>query len=280
MAPVLGLLIIVLLSVVVNRIATVALTLTGLSREMARFQARSAFSTTGFVSKESEAIVNHPVRRRIVFMLMMIGNVGFVGVIATTVSSFTSNAGDDPYDFWVRLAWLATGLSLLLVFSMSKWVDDKLFVVIGWALRRWTMDEIHDYRHLLQLGVGYCVTELHMEPESWPVGRRLDELRLSHVGIIVLAIHRGNGDFVGSPVGATYVRAGDRLTVYGAKGDVARFSDSRRAEEGGAAYQALVEARAPDVAAAEARRLAEEQRRRRKKKRRAAEGGPGEGKRP
>ena len=266
MAAVLGLLIIVLLSVVVNRIATVALTLTGLSREMARFQARSAFSTAGFTTNESEAIVNHPVRRRIVFMLMMIGNVGFIGVIATSVSSFTSvpmteNGHIDPYALAIRLAWLATGLSLLLAVSMSKWVDDKLFVLISWALRRWTMDEIHDFRQLLQLGDGYSVTELHMEPGNWPIGKRLDELRLSHVGVIVLAIHRNGGGFVGSPVGATYIRTGDRLTVYGAKKDVARFNESRDAEDGPRAYQALVDARAPEVAAAEERRLEEERRR-------------------
>tara|TARA_R110001592_G_scaffold22866_2_gene90461 strand:- start:1927 stop:2736 length:810 start_codon:yes stop_codon:yes gene_type:complete len=261
MAAVLGLLIIVLLSVVVNRIAAVALTLTGLSREMARFQARSAFSTTGFSTTESEAIVNHPVRRRIVYSLMMIGNVGFVGVIATTVSSFTSTADEHEVDFWVRLAYLATGLSLLLALAMSKWVDDQLFRVIGWALRRWTMDEVHDYRNLLALGEGYSVTQLHVEPGNWPIGKRLDELRLSQIGINVLAIQRSNSEFVGSPVGGTYVRTGDRLSVYGSKKDIARFNANRDAEDGAMAFQELVDARAPEVAAAEEKRMAEERRR-------------------
>lgn len=261
MASIIGLLVIVLLSVIVNRIATVALTLTGLSREMARFQARSAFSTTGFTSNETEAIVNHPVRRRIVFTLMMIGNVGLIGVIATTVSSVTSVETGDGYSLWVRIAYLVTGLSLLLAFSMSKWVDDQLFKFIGWALRRWTLDDIHDYRHLLALGQGYSVTELKLDPGNWPVGKRLDELRLSHVGVIVLAIHRADGDLVGSPIGATYLRAGDRITVYGFKKDVARFNASRDAEDGPMAYQELVDARAPEVAAAQARRMEEERRR-------------------
>lgn len=266
MASVLGLLIIVLLSVVVNRIATVALTLTGLSREMARFQARSAFSTTGFTTSETEALVNHPVRRRIIYTLMMIGNVGFVGVIATTVSSFTSEDGADPMAFWIKLAYLATGLSILLAISLSKWVDDRMFTIIGWALRRWTLDDIHDYRNLLHLGEGYSVTELPMEPGNWPIGKRLDELRLSHVGVSVLAIHRANTEFVGSPVGATYVRSGDRLTVYGSKKDVIRFNEQRGAEDGARAFQALVDARAPEVAAAEEKRMEEERQRLKRKK--------------
>lgn len=260
MAAVLGLLIIILLSVVVNRIGTVALTLTGLSREMSRFQARSAFSTTGYTTNETEAIVNHPVRRRIVYTLMWVGNVGFVGVIATTVSSVTI-AEDDPYSLGARLAMMATGLALLLAFAMSRWVDDQLFKVIGWALRRWTADEIHDYRSLLNLAQGYSVTELPVEPGDWPIGKRLDELRLSHIGVNVLGIRRSNGEFIGSPVGATYVRTGDRLIVYGSRQDVTRFNQSRPEKDGVAAYQRLCDDRAPEVAAAEEKRLREEQRR-------------------
>ncbi len=60
-----ALLTVLFLSLLITRLATTALTLTGLSCEMARFQARSAFTGTGFTTSESEAIVNHPVRRRI-----------------------------------------------------------------------------------------------------------------------------------------------------------------------------------------------------------------------
>jgi hypothetical protein len=268
-ASVLGLLIIILLSVVVNRIGTVALTLPGLSREMARFQARSAFSTTGFTSNETEAVVNHPVRRRIVYTLMWVGNVGFIGVIATTVSSVTISE-DDPYTLGARLAMMATGLSLLLAFAMSRWVDDQLFKMIGWALRRWTADEIQDYRSLLNLSQGYSVTELPIEAGNWPIGKRLDELRLSHIGVNVLGIRRIDGSFVGSPVGATYIRTGDRLIVYGSRQDVLRFNTSRPEQDWETAFQRLVEDRAPEVAAAEEKRVLEERRRSQRRQARQA----------
>ena len=61
--------IIILLGLLINRIATAALMSTGMSKEMARFQARSAFSTVGFTTTESESVVNHPVRRRIIAFL-------------------------------------------------------------------------------------------------------------------------------------------------------------------------------------------------------------------
>jgi hypothetical protein len=50
------------LSLIITRIATTALSLTGLSWEAARFQARSAFTGTGFTTTEAERVVDHPVR--------------------------------------------------------------------------------------------------------------------------------------------------------------------------------------------------------------------------
>jgi Trk K+ transport system NAD-binding subunit len=63
MFSILTLLIVLTLSILVTRIATVALTHTGLSRQSARFQARSAFTGVGFTTRESEKMVNHPLQR-------------------------------------------------------------------------------------------------------------------------------------------------------------------------------------------------------------------------
>ena len=90
MVAIATLLIIVSLSLVVNRIATVALMFTGLSKDAARFQSRSAFTGAGFTTTESELIVQHPVRRRIIMMLMFLGNAGLITVIATLMSGLVS----------------------------------------------------------------------------------------------------------------------------------------------------------------------------------------------
>ena len=76
MIAALALLFVLTLSIVVVRIGAVALRLTGMPEEAARFQARSAFTGAGFTTSESEAIVNHPVRRRIVSTLMVVGSIG------------------------------------------------------------------------------------------------------------------------------------------------------------------------------------------------------------
>jgi hypothetical protein len=59
MIAVVSLLTVITVSVLITRIATVALSHTGLSRESARFQARSAFTGVGFTTSESEKAVNH-----------------------------------------------------------------------------------------------------------------------------------------------------------------------------------------------------------------------------
>jgi len=61
--------------------------MTGLEPSVARFQALSAFSGTGFTTREAERIVNHPRRRKILSHLMILGNAGIVSVMATFVLS-------------------------------------------------------------------------------------------------------------------------------------------------------------------------------------------------
>jgi len=89
MSAVLYFLTAVALSMVVTPTATVALTMTALSREAARFQARSAFSGAGFTTDEAEWVVNHPVRRRIVMLLILLGGAGLVTSLATLVLSLS-----------------------------------------------------------------------------------------------------------------------------------------------------------------------------------------------
>ena len=73
MLQVLTLLIILAVVLIIGRLATIALTVTGIPREIAKFQARSALTGAGFTTNESESLVNHPARRRIIVLLMTVG---------------------------------------------------------------------------------------------------------------------------------------------------------------------------------------------------------------
>jgi hypothetical protein len=75
MTALISLLSVVTLSILINKIATVALVQTGVAKHIARFQARSALTGCGFTTTEAEKVINHPVRRRIVAILMLLGNI-------------------------------------------------------------------------------------------------------------------------------------------------------------------------------------------------------------
>jgi len=68
MAAILSLLVILIVSILITRVATIALIHTGLSHQTAKFQSRSAFTGVGFATNESERIVNHPLRRRVLLI--------------------------------------------------------------------------------------------------------------------------------------------------------------------------------------------------------------------
>jgi Trk-type K+ transport system membrane component len=72
-----------------SRVAAVALTHTGLSKESSKFQARSAFTGVGFTTNESEKVVNHPVRRKILLILMILGNAGIISGITSLIVGFS-----------------------------------------------------------------------------------------------------------------------------------------------------------------------------------------------
>ncbi len=216
--PVLSLLVAVALSLAITRVATVALMLTGLSREAARFQARSAFTGVGFTTTEAESITGHPVRRHIVMALMLLGNVGIATVIATTMITLLnlqSERGQSNSDWLLDLSLLLIGLFFLWVLSQSRWVEKQLNRWIAFALGRFTHLEVRDYVSLLNLSNGFSVTEMVVEPDDWVAEKSLVQLGLAREGILVLGIHRRAGHYVGAPSGDSRLGTGDALVIYG-----------------------------------------------------------------
>jgi uncharacterized transporter YbjL len=230
MLSIISLLVIITLSILVTRIATVALTLTGLSKESARFQARSAFTGVGFTTAESEEVVNHPVRRRILLLLMLLGNVGIVSAMSSLILSFLRN-GEAVSMFW-RMALLFAGVALLWVVAVSPWVDRRLSRIISWALSRYTRVEVRDLSRLLNLSGEYSVTELQVQPTDWLAEQTLEALKLRDEGVLILGILRKEGAYLGAPNGGTKIQPGDTLILYGRSRALDRLDERRKGAEG------------------------------------------------
>ena len=201
MTAILSLLLVVTLSILVTRVAAIALTYTGLSRQTARFQARSAFSGAGFTTSESEQVVNHPVRRRIVLMLMLLGNAGIVTAVSSLILAFVANKDGRVLALPYKILLLMTGPAILWGVASSRWVDRLLSRLIDRALRRFTRLDVSDYEGLLHLAGDYRIAEIGVEPHNWLDGRPLRELRPDDEGVLILGIVTTAGDWIGTPGG-------------------------------------------------------------------------------
>lgn len=231
MVAILSLLVVLTLSLLVTRVATIALTHTGLARESARFQARSAFTGVGFTTIESENVVQHPVRRRIVLFLMLLGNAGFVAAVSSLILSFVGQERDAG-EFWWKIAFLAVGVGLLWMVAQSEWVDRHLCRWIDWALKRYTRMDVRDYASLMHLAGDYRIVELSVRPDDWLAGKTLAQTQLRAEGVDVLGIQRRDGLYLGAPMSATEILPEDTLLLYGRISALERL-DERRADPGG-----------------------------------------------
>ena len=232
------LLVVVTMTLIVNRVGTIALTATGLSSEVAHLQARSALTGVGFTTSESELVVNHPTRRRIVLALMLVSNAGLVTIIATVVVGFAGegDSGEVP----AKVATLIGGLLLILVAARSRVIDRLLSRLIAAALRRFTKLELRDYVQLLDLASNYAVAELGVEADSWVAEHELADLHLPAEGVLVLGIRRSDGSFIGAPRGQTSVHEHDTLIVYGFADVLEDLGTRKIGMAGDRAHQELV----------------------------------------
>ncbi|MCE4624992.1 MAG: TrkA C-terminal domain-containing protein [Desulfurococcales archaeon] len=241
MEALITLLTIIFISIVINKIATAALQRTGLPKDVASFQAQSAFSGVGFTTSESEYVVNHPVRRRIIRLLILLGSAGFSGVVATLILTFINKSA---HEAGIRLLILLAGLLLLYLFASSKRIDHILGKVIEWGLDRFTSIRVVDYESLLGVGHGYTVASFTVSPESWVAGKTLRSLRLKDEGILVLGIYRRTKDgevvYIGAPGPDTIVLPGDELIVYGHEEAIASLSKRLRGTAGDLEHERMV----------------------------------------
>ncbi|RKY36642.1 MAG: potassium transporter TrkA [Candidatus Omnitrophota bacterium] len=236
-----GLLIIISISIIVVRIGAIALELTGLSSEIATFQAQSAFSGVGFTTAESEVIVNHPVRRKIIRILILLGSVGITSSIATLILTFVGQSRESAL---LRGIILVLGLVVIYIFARSKIVYNLMKRVIIKSLGRWTTLRIFDYEQILGLSRGYSICRIVVKEESWLSNRKLKDLKLNLEGILVLAIFRKIDDeekVMGAPKGDTEILAGDVLMCYGREEALKNLAQRIKGYEGDKAHEKEIE---------------------------------------
>lgn len=225
MAAVISFLIILMFSLLIVRIFGIALTVTGMPREVARFEVRSAWTGTGFTTSQSERIVRNPVRRRIITVLIILRGAGFVGTVSTLILSFSQIKGDQQ-DYNLILVF-CLGLAMLFFLAKNKTIDTYLSNFIARIIRRHTAFESSSRSFLLNLGGDYTIEEMHIREDNWLVNKTLENLNLSEEGILVLGLDRVGKDFIGIPPEDTTIQVGDNLILYGRSTDISDLEERK-----------------------------------------------------
>lgn len=206
-----SLLAVVAVSLLVTRVATVILVASGMSKESARFQARSAFTGAGFTTSESESVVDHPLRRRVVMTLMLLGNAGIVAAASGLILGFRGGATGNGL---LRVLLLAAGVMTIVSLSRSSAVDRRLTRWIGSTLGRWTDLPEQDAGALLELPEDRVVAELAIRDGDWLAHRPLDRLGLATDGAVALGVQRQDGSYDDAAGMSISAAPGDVVILY------------------------------------------------------------------
>jgi len=205
------LIVFICVSYLIVRIGAIALEMTGMQRGRARFQALSAFSGTGFTTREAELVVNHPRRRKIITYLMILGNAGIVSVIATFVLSLRQAGTFRPS---LNLVIIAASLYVLYRIASHQRFAKSLTGKIRETLREKLRFEKVQIEELLVQSEGYGVAVVLVGRKSKILGQTLADSGFRDVDVMVLSIERDE-EVIPVPKAQNKIRLGDRLICYG-----------------------------------------------------------------
>ena len=215
-------------SFVVVRIGAIAFQLTGLEWSLAKFQALSCFSGTGFTTKEAELITGDKQRRRIASGLIVLGNAGLVIMIATLAGSLVpqetilSKLSESflPFDIPPYLVrWVNLSIIVVLVYVVYRVSTYEKFVrqLTSFLRKRIIKREIFkkvSFEELLLATGGYGVSRVAVCAGSPVLKKTLSRSGLREHDVAVLAIVRGE-QTIPNPPNDTKILLDDELICFG-----------------------------------------------------------------
>ncbi len=200
----------IILFLLIVEIITVLFKLTGLSEEKSRFQVISLLTGSGFTTREAELITQHPTRRRLAQILMILGYVGFLTGISFLVDI-------------IKHSMSIKNLPVLIIFFVSIWfiLRDRVFIqfldrlIERIILRKYSKHKSPNKMYkLVTRAKGYGVYNILIDENTGLVGVSLKDSNLKPRNIIILNIDKGN-QFIGFPKRDYILEKGDNILLYG-----------------------------------------------------------------
>jgi Trk-type K+ transport system membrane component len=220
--------IMIFVSFIVVRIGAIAFQLTGLEWSLAKFQSLSCFTGTGFTTQEAELITGDRQRRRIASILMVLGNAGFVVMIATFANSLRpQQILQDrlsrwllPFSVpayllpWINLLLIILAVLVMLMIFRNQKFRRRLTNFLRKRVIRREMFTAASFEELLLATGGYGVSKIDIIAGSPVLDKTLSESQMRWHDVTVLAITRGQRTMP-NPSADTRILLDDQLICFG-----------------------------------------------------------------
>jgi len=213
MTAIFPLMVVMAISWVIVQVGAVMYELTGVERQAARFQSLSAFTGTGFTTREAEEVLALPIRRRITKRLMVLGYAGMASVLATVLNSIEVESVKDSAINIAVIALVFTSVWYVLHHhGRLVWFTDFLRRML---MKRMTSDVV-PHEELFDYSRGYGITRIEIPRGSRVVGKRLRDLDLRAHRLQILAIEESkHGEPIPVPHPDTVLYHRQHLLLYG-----------------------------------------------------------------
>lgn len=197
-----------LIMALVIEIGVLLFRMTGLNKEIARYQVISMLTGTGFTTKESALIIDHPIRRRISSGMILFGYFS-LAVIISSIATLLSN------DLRIELLLIIIGLLLFVILLFRN------KIVYGTLESRFEHEMDTEYnledwpmKTALALHEEEMVAIIEIKPDSRYVGSKGKALVEENLDIVLLIIRRGD-EILRFDLFEVVLQAGDKVMVIG-----------------------------------------------------------------
>ncbi|WP_046175435.1 TrkA C-terminal domain-containing protein [Domibacillus indicus] len=197
-----------LIVVLVIEISVIAFVLTGLEKEVARYQAISMLTGTGFTTDESQLIIDHPVRRRISMFLILFGAFS-LAVIISAISNILSD------DLRLTELMVISGV-LFVIFIVGKTPLTKKHLEHRFQYEMKKNLDISELpiKEALFLNEDDLVTDIVVDENTRLDGEKVKNVFEQGQDANLLFIKRGEVN-IREDLAEETIEAGDKLYVYG-----------------------------------------------------------------
>ncbi|MBL7081826.1 MAG: hypothetical protein ISS44_04615 [Candidatus Omnitrophica bacterium] len=218
---------ILIISFIIVRIGAIAFELTGLEWSLAKFQALSCFTGTGFTTKESELITGNIQRRHIASVLIVLGHAGLVTLIATFANSLRTDISIPKFTIpflhsvvpshllpWINLAIIAVGLYVFYKIFTNTRLATKLTDALRSHIVKKEIIKPVSFEELMVVTGGYGISQIEICENSPILEKTLLDSGLKEFDILILAMERGE-EIIPNPSADTKILLGDTLICFG-----------------------------------------------------------------